>query len=800
MSSPQAVSSNDFRKALGTFTTGVTVVTTKGEDGCDIGLTANSFNSVSLDPPMVLWSLARSSLSINAFLAARHFAVHVLSSEQQEISQRFARRGIDKFSSLELERGPDNIPLLSECAARFICETTYHYEGGDHIIFVGTVRRFEQWDKPPLLFHGGQYGRLVKPDSTQDSSDLSDVFLGHLLLRCFRKVYAPVRGEFEKRGISPAQYYVLAQAAQLEFPRMTSLQKANEMSNRKPSGSDMDVLFERGWIERKDHTLHLTPKGKQFYIELSSIIKAAESDAESVLDYDLRQTFKLVLLKLLDIETSAHLQAPKEPTLDRLCRDALTRNPEQPALEYGGRWYTWCDLRQVGDGVAAAIEAFGEGVLSVAFVARNRPSSIAGFLGLMANRCSIRMLYPFLSPEIITRELDKIKPTLFVASEEDFSPALLSALEARRISAIALGEMNARTVFRFEEGKASDVLRSEVRILTSGTTGTPKEFPLSYEMIARHLVGASGQQNNVQVVPPVLMFPVSNISGIYSTLPPLLKGQGAVLLERFTVAGWRDYVVRYRPQFTGLPPAGIQMLLDADVPHDDLKSIRAIGTGAAPLDPAVQKAFEDRYGIPILFSYGATEFGGPIVAMTLDLHSEWGGRKFGSVGRPMPGVSLRVIDVESGSVLPPGNDGILEVISPRIGTDWIRTSDLAVIDDDGFMFLLGRADGAIMRGGFKLLPAPIEHALLLHSGVSAAAVVGVKDRRLGEVPVAAIQLKPEVASVSVAELEEHLRRHVPATHIPVHWRIVECLPRTPSMKVDQMAVKSLFAGEAAKSA
>jgi acyl-coenzyme A synthetase/AMP-(fatty) acid ligase/flavin reductase (DIM6/NTAB) family NADH-FMN oxidoreductase RutF len=757
MSSSQSASSVSFRAALGAFTTGVTVVTTKGTDGSDTGLTANSFNSVSLDPPMVLWSLSRSSLNLEAFTAARYFAIHVLSSEQQEISRRFATRSVDKFSNLELERGPGDIPLLADCAARFICETTYHYEGGDHIIFVGTVQRFDQSEKSPLLFHGGQYARILKPPEKRDTSEISDSFLGHLLQRCFRKVYAPVRQEFERRSITKGQYYLLVQVAQNEFPGRMTMQYADEMSTGSTSAAEQEVLIERGWIERRDDALRLTARGRQFYIELSSIIKAAESDAESALDYDTRQTFKLILLRLLEVETTAHQEMLENLSLDTLCRNALHQDPQNRAVEFEKRWFPWGEMRQVSDQLSNIIESFGAGVVRVAFIARNRPSSIAGFLGLMANRCAIRMLYPFQSPEIVARELEKIDPVLFVASDEDYSPALLSALENRRISAL---------------------------------------------VIARHLVGTTvlTTEAKSQAVPPILMFPVSNISGIYSTLPPLLKGQSVVLVDRFTVDGWRDYVIRFKPQVTGLPPAGIQMLLDADVPCEDLKSIRAIGTGAAPLDVNVQRAFEERYGIPILFSYGATEFGGPIVAMTLDLHLKWGKQKFGSVGKPMPGVSVRVIDADTGAILPPGKEGLLEVISPRMGPDWIRTSDIANIDEDGFLFLIGRADGAIMRGGFKLLPPTIEHALLLHDAVLAASVVGVKDRRLGEVPAAAIEFRRDADRVTVKELEDHLRKHLPATHIPVHWRFVDSLPRTLSMKADQTAVRHLFAEETAKSA
>lgn len=154
-----------FRKALGSFATGVTVVTTSGTAGEDIGLTANSFNSVSLDPPMILWSLARSSLSLPAFRSAQHFAVHILGEDQEDISGRFARRGEDKFAGVELERGPSAIPMLKNFAARFVCRTAYQYEGGDHIIFVGEVVELDQRARAPLLFHGGQYRLLARPES-----------------------------------------------------------------------------------------------------------------------------------------------------------------------------------------------------------------------------------------------------------------------------------------------------------------------------------------------------------------------------------------------------------------------------------------------------------------------------------------------------------------------------------------------------------------------------------------------------------------------------------------------------------
>ena len=493
---------------------------------------------------------------------------------------------------------------------------------------------------------------------------------------------------------------------------------------------------------------------------------------------------------------SMDTQARADGGLRELTARALARPAAQQAIEYEKHWFTWGEMRRVAERLDALITASGAGAgAAVGFVPRNRPSAIAALLGLLARGSHLRMIYAFQSPSAIARDIGKLMPGVVVAAAADFSDEVLAALQAQGIAGIALSEMDAAAVPGLErsrrrhEDTGSGYPRIE--ILTSGTTGPPKQFTVSYELIARHHIGA--MQDLSQETPTLLCFPLGNITGIYSTVPPMIKGQRGVLLDRFSVAGWHDYVKRYRPAMTGLPPAGIQMALDADIPREDLAGVRYLGTGAAPLDPLVHRAFEQRYGIPILLSYGATEFGGPVAAMTAELHAQWGEKKFGSVGRAMPGAQLRVVDADTGAVLPPNREGILEAVSPRIGPQWIRTSDIAVIDEDGFLFHRGRADGAIMRGGFKLLPETIERALLLHPAVTAAAATGIADHRLGQVPAVAVQLKPGVDAPSAADLEAHLRKQLPATHIPAQWRFVDSLPRTPSFKVDRPALKALFA-------
>jgi long-chain acyl-CoA synthetase len=488
--------------------------------------------------------------------------------------------------------------------------------------------------------------------------------------------------------------------------------------------------------------------------------------------------------------------------LQTLCSEALARDPARPAIEFEGRWYNWGNLATVASSVANLLEASGIGVdAPVAFVPRNQPESFAVLFGLIASGRTIKMIYAFQSAEGIARDIEKLKPSAIILHAQDFAPELEQILSDGGLAAILLDEMAAVAAPDYAIAKRDALKRigpkdPQIEILTSGTTGPPKHFPIPYLLIEQHFISsalAKQQGDDAELAPPFLLyFPLGNISGLYSTLPMLIRGQRVVLLERFSLQHWLDYVIRYRPTHSGLPPSFVQQVIDAGIANEDLASIKAMGVGAAPLDPGVQQAFEDHYGIPILLSYGATEFAGPVAMMTPELHVRWGREKIGTVGRAIPGAKLRVVDAESGERLNANEPGILEVVSPRLGPDWIRTSDLATIDGDGFLFLHGRADGAIMRGGFKVLPESIERALMLHPDISEAAVTAAPDTRLGQVPAAVIRLRPGAKVIEVSSLKSHLRQHLPATHIPTKWRFCEDLPRTNSLKIDRVALSRMF--------
>ncbi|WP_256219334.1 flavin reductase family protein [Variovorax sp. 770b2] len=147
----------DFRKALGQFSTGVTVITTRAIDGRRVGMTANSFSSVSLDPPLVLWSLARQAPSVDDFTGASHFAINVLAANQHHLSRQFSTPQADKFASVGCCEGTAGVPLLDGAIARFVCRNVKQYDGGDHLIFIGEVERYDRLDGEPLVFHSGYY-------------------------------------------------------------------------------------------------------------------------------------------------------------------------------------------------------------------------------------------------------------------------------------------------------------------------------------------------------------------------------------------------------------------------------------------------------------------------------------------------------------------------------------------------------------------------------------------------------------------------------------------------------------------
>ncbi|MFV3091123.1 p-hydroxyphenylacetate 3-hydroxylase reductase component [Pseudomonas sp. GW6] len=195
-----------FRRALGNFATGVTIMTA-AVGGKRVGVTANSFNSVSLDPALILWSIDKRSTSYEVFSAASHFAVNILAADQIDLSNRFARPSDDKFASIEVEEGAGGAPLFADCAARFQCELHQQIDGGDHWILLGKVVAFDDLGRAPLLYHQGAYSsvlphpRLVKKSASVSKTDFQGR-LGENLYYLMTQAVRSYQSDYQPRQLA----------------------------------------------------------------------------------------------------------------------------------------------------------------------------------------------------------------------------------------------------------------------------------------------------------------------------------------------------------------------------------------------------------------------------------------------------------------------------------------------------------------------------------------------------------------------------------------------------------------------
>lgn len=212
------IDQREFRQALGKYTTGVTIVTAHVH-GKKVGMTANSFSSLSLEPPLVLWSLRRSSTNIEDFLAATHFAVSVLSGSQIDLSQRFAKSSPDKFAGIGHDTGIGGAPIFPDAAAIFECQTEAFQDGGDHIIMIGRVLKVTRNDHPPLVFADGRYSALIEhpsmrsreraQDDPSGTVDAMRQFLSVLLLRAYNRMSEELEELREEESLTTNESRVL---------------------------------------------------------------------------------------------------------------------------------------------------------------------------------------------------------------------------------------------------------------------------------------------------------------------------------------------------------------------------------------------------------------------------------------------------------------------------------------------------------------------------------------------------------------------------------------------------------------
>lgn len=472
-------------------------------------------------------------------------------------------------------------------------------------------------------------------------------------------------------------------------------------------------------------------------------------------------------------------------------------------LERDGQWISWGRIRtlaeQLDDRLSAAGCAAGG---RVAVVLGNRMESVAALIAILRADRTLVTISPLQPVGRLSTDLVATNASFVLAPGGLWSADLFTS---------AVNELGA-AAWSLDEGAL--VQRSEwsdepfpgdptvaVEMLTSGTTGAPKRIPLSRVQLEASLSAAlrhNHRPDGSERAPltgkaGLVILPIVHIGGLWGLLQNLVTARPFVLFERFTLAAWRSAVAEHRPVLVSLPPPALRAVLDSDITREELSSVRAVNVGTSPADPVVVDAFYEKFGIAVLIVYGATEFSGAVAGWTLrDFRARWS-EKRGSVGRPFPGVRLQVTDDE-GQVLSAGQTGRLQVSSPQAGgpvDGWVTTSDLAHLDEDGYLYIDGRADDVIVRGGFKVMPDTVIRALRSHPAVHDAAVAGLADTRLGQIPVAAAELLSG-ASVTPEELRVHCRSSLTPYEVPAEIHIVDALPRGAALKVDREQLTALL--------
>ena len=481
--------------------------------------------------------------------------------------------------------------------------------------------------------------------------------------------------------------------------------------------------------------------------------------------------------------------------LSQRIAQVLDLHPGADAIEYDGRWYSWGQVGAAARQMASLTAEHGAAP-QIGMLLRNRPGQVAAFLGVLLGGGTVVTINPSRGDERTKADIAALRLPLVVGEPADLAKLVGPGTPTAPISALLT---TAGGSTPHSTGPA-DRPAVAVRMLTSGTTGPPKRIDLSYDMLARSVMGPRPERapapTELRRGVAIVNSPLVHIGGVFRVLQCVAEARSFVLLERFELNAWADAVRKHRPRTVSLVPAALRTVLHSDLAPADLESIRAVTCGTAPLSADDADAFTQKYGIPVLTSYAATEFGGGVAGWTLPDHQRYWQAKRGSVGRANPGAQLRVVD-EGGAALGPDQVGLLEVKPGQLGpsAEWMRTTDMARIDADGFVWVVGRADQAIIRGGFKVMPDDVRTALEGHPAVAGAAVVARPDERLGETPVAMVELRKS-ASTDPGELIEYLRARLAGYEIPTDIAIVGAIPRTPSGKADLSAIRTFFSATA----
>lgn len=484
--------------------------------------------------------------------------------------------------------------------------------------------------------------------------------------------------------------------------------------------------------------------------------------------------------------TTANPRIEPSGNLAKLLTGRVAERPEHPFLwvEDKGPW-TLADMASAAAAVAEDLAADGVGRGDRVLVRlANDEHALPALVGTWLRGASVVAVHP------ATPDVERIAEAMEVAVTTSNLSDLGSALRLCPFPGpkSKIGEVLG--VQDVDDGSEALVL------LTSGSTGNPKGVALGHGAVwasLRATVSAFRRDTNPTPMPTtpkppnLIANPLSHTAGVVRLLFALYVGRSVVLLRKFDARAAKKAIDEHGVDNLTINPTMLRMLLD-DLPAGaDLGPVRYASSGTAPLTPALQEAFEARFGVPVLQAYGQTEaFGGIAIESVKDVLA--GNRRPGSVGKPLPGVDVRIDDGEIVVRTPASLSGYIGdgAHSPVDDDGWLHTGDLGHLDDDDYLYVTGRRKNVIICGGFNVIPEELEAALSNDDDVREAVVVAVPDDRLGEIPVALVE-----GNATADAVLERVAPKLVSYKRPRRLFVVDALPRVANGKVDRIAAQAL---------